>query len=385
MRNPQTYQLSTGTSQCVVPGADPALSVPRGRACKKGTTPDTGSGVSQATKGRQFTHQSPSVIHRADHVGVRDKNSDLYGIRVRTRRPSGIKLTVKRGVRAGHPRLHQTDSHLHLSWEDLAAVHDAEQFANLSGLPLTAFLTVVWRTAPGFDPENATSWDYEHERFVKKMRAWLKARGVPVVFLFVRERVVGRGAHTHFMVHLPKERWTELKTDMELNLRAFCARRGYTDERTVKITGDAFKTPGMIHKSQRLGVLAYLAKAMNPSEMIEIGTGRKLLAEVLGIDTQPQASVPCMRVGWSANLNEIVRKAAGYRDTNDVLRLADQICGKRGQHDYLDNDPDADPDEEGAIDGPGRAERMTSTSLSLPSRSPSKNSKRKTANVLAST
>jgi hypothetical protein len=233
-----------------------------------------------------------------------------------------------------------------LAWQDLAAVHDAEQFANQIGLPLTAFLTVVWRTAPGFDPESKAAWNHEHERFVRKMTAFLKAHGVPIAFLFVRERVVGRGAHTHFMVHFPEKLWKELKPELERHLRAACATWGYTDCRVVKITPDAFSTPGMISQSQRLGVLAYLAKGMNPSEMIEIGTGRKLLAEVLGIDTQPQASVPCMRVGWSKNLNPAIRKAAGYRDTDDVLRLADQTRGRRGQHDYLDNDPGADPDDE---------------------------------------
>ena len=348
--DPRIPNVLTRFARSIAIGEKPGLGIIQHRAGNRDTTSNPGSGVSQPTKGGKFTHQSPSFTHGAHHVGIGDQNNDPYGIRVRTRRPSGTKLTVTRGARAGHPRLHQTDSHLHLAWQDLAAVHDAEQFANQIGLPLTAFLTVVWRTAPGFDPESKAAWNHEHERFARIMKRFLKAHGVPVAFLFVRERVVGRGAHAHFMVHLPWRRWTKLKTDMELNLRAFCARRGYTDERTVKITGDAFKTPGMIHKSQRLGVLAYLAKGMSPSEMIETGTGRVLLAELLDIDPQPQASVPGNRVGWSANLNEIVRKAAGYRDTDDVLRLADQTRGRRGQHDYLDNDADADPDEEAIAD-----------------------------------
>lgn len=350
MRNPKTFQVSTEISRYVVPGADPVPSALRPRACNRGTTVDAGDTVSQATKGRTFIHQSPSFTHATNHVGVRDKDSDLYGIRVRTRPPSGIKLTVERGARAGHPRLYQTDRHLHLPWQDLAAVHDADQFANQIGYPLTAFLTVVWRTAPGFDPESQASWGAEQRRFVRRMEAFLEAHGVPIAYLFVRERVVGRGAHAHFMVHLPWQRWTELKPDLEQHLQGACAKWGYTDKRTVMITGDAFKTPGMIHQSQRLGVLAYLAKGINPSEVIETGTGQVLLAKLLDIDTQPQASMPCMRVGWSANLNEAVRKAVGYRDTDDVLRLADQTRGRRGQHDYLDNDPDADPDEEGAAD-----------------------------------
>jgi hypothetical protein len=180
------------------------------------------------------------------------------------------------------------------------------------------------------------------------MEAFLEAHGIPIAYLYVRERVNGRGAHAHFMVHLPEKRWTDLKPELELRLQGACAKWGYTDKRTVMITGDRWHTLGMIKESQRLGALAYLAKAMSPSEVTETGTGRRLLAELLDIDPQSQASMPCKRVGWSKNLNEAVRKAAGYRDTDDVLRLAEQTRGRRGQHDYLDNDPDADPDEEDA-------------------------------------
>lgn len=247
-----------------------------------------------------------------------------FDIRARTRAPSGSG-PVQRGRTAGLPRRFQTDPREHLAWQDLLALMDAERFAAHSRLPLTAHLTVTWRSAPGFKGTEATCWESNHRAVLKALTSFLEQRGVPVAYLYARERVVGRGAHTHFLVHIPRERWHELKPKLKEHL--FKAGH-FTDPQAVEITGDKLSTPGMIHASQRLGLLTYLGKAINPKEMIPVGAGIIPLSEFLGIRPEAQARLPCMRVSWSQNIGEKARKDAGWRDMKTLLDLANALSDR---------------------------------------------------------
>ena len=79
--------------------------------------------------------------------------------------------------------------------------------------------------------------------------------------------------------------------------------------------------------SQRLGLLSYLSKALNPDEMVPTGAGMVKLSEFLGIRPENQTSVPVKRVGCSENIVPKARKEASWRDTDDLLRLAEQVRG----------------------------------------------------------
>jgi hypothetical protein len=238
------------------------------------------------------------------------------------RRPKCAGSIARRGPTAGLPKTNQTDPRRNLSWEDMCAARNAEAFATASNLPLTAHITVDWRTAPGFVGTSAASWEAEHRHFTRRLNSWLKRRDVRVAHLYVRERCVGRGSHTHFMVHIPPLRWQELKQPLEDFLEGVLKARGYTDANLVKITGDAWKTNGMVHETQRRGLLRYLGKAMNPDEVINDGLGLTKLSDFLGIWTEAQASVPCKRVGWTQNIGEKARRTAAWDEIRDVLRLA---------------------------------------------------------------
>lgn len=240
----------------------------------------------------------------------------IFECRAYARKPKGTGL-VKRGRTAGLPRRHQTDTAIHLTWQDLAAVYDALTFADDHlKTPLTAFLTINWRTAPGFHGANRPSWSKNHTRVVESMKEWLRSRGVAIAFIYVRERCRGPGAHTHFLLHIPRERWAELTTALEHHLHDA---GGFTEASAVHIARSF--TPGMIHRTQRLGVLQYVAKGINPAELIP-GSGGVLLSKFLGIDPKPQVRIPCKRVGWSENIGAGAREQAGHSDTSDMLRLA---------------------------------------------------------------
>ena len=267
----------------------------------------------------------PTAFSSSIQMNRNDALDDRYGVRCRARRPKSTAGLAARGRTAGLPRRSQTDPRMYLPWQDMCATLDAERFAASIGLPLTAHITVAWRNAE-FKGGCAEAWEREHRRFIRKMTDWLKANAVPVAHLFIRERVVGRGGHTHFLVHIPQERWGELKPALESHLQAVLKRHGYTDPNPLKITGDRWNTPGMVQATQRIGLLRYLAKAMNPNEVLYTGAGVRHLHDWLGIEAEQQASVPCKRVGWSEKIGEAARLRAGWRDSEDVLRLSELLA-----------------------------------------------------------
>ena len=165
---------------------------------------------------------------------------------------------------------------------------------------------------------------------MKALATWLRRRHLPVAFLYVRERYAGYGSHTHLMVHLPNaspSHWRMLRIAFEKHLQDLCYRKWRMSANAVDVSGNGFNTPGMIHRSQRLGLLSYLSKALNPDEMVPTGAGMVKLSELLGIRAKNQASVPVKRVGCSENIGPKARKEASWRDTDDLLRLAEQVRG----------------------------------------------------------
>jgi hypothetical protein len=237
-----------------------------------------------------------------------------------------------------------------MTWQDMAAILDCEAFSARQGMPLTAFVTVNWKSAPGFDARKRMDWEKWHRRFTETLSDWMKPHA-PVAFLYVRERGAKLGAHTHFVVHLPSapaSRWIELKPKLEKQLKAACKRWGFTDPRAVDVTGDKRNTPGMIYPSQRHGLLRYLAKAVNPEELIATGAGKVALHKMIGIRPRSQLPLPCKRVGWTQNIGEATRRAAGWEDIEDVLRLAEHI-------------PEPGPDNNSASTGKLRTRSRSST------------------------
>ena len=67
--------------------------------------------------------------------------------------------------------------------------------------PLNRFVTISWETG-GLGPK-ASVW--ATGRFVTLARQWMRARGYPMPWLWVQEWGRFKGAHCHFMLHVPPE------------------------------------------------------------------------------------------------------------------------------------------------------------------------------------
>jgi hypothetical protein len=206
-----------------------------------------------------------------------------------------------------------------MTWQDIAAMIDAMRFASAQEIPLTALLTVTWRSAPGFRGKDENSWAEHHQKLVRKLKSFLTRHGIPAVFIYVRERVVGPGGHTHFVLHIPEDRWTTITIPLERYLQEA---GGFTAENAVKITGDKFNTLGIRTDKQRIGLIQYLSKTLNPNEMIATGCGTVPLVTFMGIKPAPHAPLPCKRIGWSENIGPTARKRADYRDMKTPLEVA---------------------------------------------------------------
>jgi hypothetical protein len=210
---------------------------------------------------------------------------------------------------------------------NLVGIHQASAFSSHIGKPLTTFLTVDWRSAPGFHADRPDAWDREHRSVVRGFERFLRENDIDPTYLYVRERVVGRGAHTHFMIHIPPDRWRKLGVELEQHLRRLCEKRGYTEPNAVHASKSCW-AGGMSKPGQRKGVLRYLSKGLNPNELFCDGWGFQKLTELIGVRPASQASLPCKRVGWSQNIGEAVRRKTGWRELTDVPGLMELSMGE---------------------------------------------------------
>jgi hypothetical protein len=132
------------------------------------------------------------------------------------------------------------------------------------------------------------------------------------------------------MVHLPAKTlmdWRADKVELTAHLGKLCYDTWGMSRGALDLGGNKFGTVGMAHLSQRQGMLDYLSKAMNPDEKVQLGGGVMRLSEFLGIEPEDQALVPVKRVGWSRNIGEAARQKVGFNDTDDLLRLSEQVRG----------------------------------------------------------
>ncbi len=240
------------------------------------------------------------------------------------RRLSGSPI-AKRGPRVGLPKRLQTDKRVNMTLSDMASIINAERFSADIGLPLTAHLTVVWRN-PEFDGENAECWEKEHRKLTRAMRGFLAKHNVKTALVYVRERVIGRGGHTHYLIHLPQNGWDEIRASLEKYLIKQCKAWGYTDRHPVKITGNSL-TNGIATQDQRKGLLRYLSKSLNPDEVISNGGTVEPLSSFLGINLEPHCTLPTKRTGSTENISQAARKADGFEDLSDPLSLAEATKG----------------------------------------------------------
>lgn len=140
------------------------------------------------------------------------------------------------------------------------------------------------------------------------MQSWLTNRGLPVAFVWVRERGSVYGEHTHLALHLPPELREDLYRHL-LRAGRFQPEddRGHT---AIKITPET--RPGMSRPAEWAGLMRYFAKTLSPLARF----GGELVMPALGIDGRGRR--PCAiggkRSGVSRSIDRKAREAAGWQE-----------------------------------------------------------------------
>ena len=178
---------------------------------------------------------------------------------------------------------------------------NGEAFAASQGMPLTAHVTIHLRLAESFTTE---TWPAFQTDLLDKASRWLRRKGIPVAFAWVRENGPVKGEHLHLALHLPQPMWGAFKRYL-LHAGRFTA-CGVGGE-AIRISGGRF---GMYAATMRAGACRYVLKSLSPITCI-----------ALGIRHQPTRPVTIKRCGVSASIGPKMRKAAGWPDLKTVLEM----------------------------------------------------------------
>jgi hypothetical protein len=160
-----------------------------------------------------------------------------------------------------------------LTVKQTAEIVAAAQFAARVGLPLNRHLTIHWETAGVPDCRAAAAT----AAFLALARDWLRKRGAPFAWVWVRENGDGKGSHVHILLRCPPElarafagmqrRWLRRVTGNPSRARII---------RTARIGGTltAAQTAPAVYAENLAAVVAYLLKGASPAAARELGLQR---------------------------------------------------------------------------------------------------------------
>ncbi len=239
--------------------------------------------------------------------------------RTSTRPPGVIRTGPLQGLRQ-RPR---TDRRHALDLDQVRALVNAAAFAQAQGRPLVAGLTLTWRLMDGFAEQ---AWPAAQTRVFDHMSRWLRRREIVPAFAWIRERVPGRGAHTHLLLHLPRRGTAGLAEQLRGYLAgAFGFRDGATAsgraERGVAVSCGRF---GAWTPKMRAGQLRYCLKGLDPTAFRYVGQAGETenIGAALGIEHRgPQGLIAVKRCGASQNIGPAARRRAGWTEVRDLAGL----------------------------------------------------------------
>ncbi len=188
-----------------------------------------------------------------------------------------------------------------LSLRDANKLIAAVRYAWAIGHPLNRHITLHWEQCgvPDLDAGAATS------RFLRLASQWLKARGEPFAYVWVRENGDGKGSHVHILAHVPsgvslgsrQRGWLRLITGRPYVSGAILTKR-------VGGTRSAADTMPDTYLSNLANVVGYQLKGLSATS-----------AEALGLTRTPQhGKIIGKRAGVSENLGSIARSRGGWFD-----------------------------------------------------------------------
>lgn len=160
-----------------------------------------------------------------------------------------------------------------LTVKQTAEIIEAAQFAARIGLPLNRHLTIHWEAAgvPDCEAGAATA------AFLTLARDWLRKRGAPFAWAWVRENGDGKGSHVHILLHCRPEvardfsgiqrRWLRRVTGKPYRARVI---------RTARIGGTltAAQSAPVAYVENLATVVGYLLKGASPAAARALGLER---------------------------------------------------------------------------------------------------------------
>lgn len=220
---------------------------------------------------------------------------------------------IRTGPYAGLPRRQPTDRTTAIALPQARNLINAASFARRQGWPLNTSITITWPKTPLFTGAN---WAALQGRVFDFLGRYLKRRGIPVAFVWTRERARGMGPHTHCLLHLGPN-----PTAITFRLKAYLDRKFSFATRGVWI--DAADTG--LGSGMQAGALRYALKGVDHAAFRYVGLERENIAGALGLrDRGPQGIIKIKRAGCSRTIDAATRRRAGWREWRslDDLRSA---------------------------------------------------------------
>lgn len=239
-----------------------------------------------------------------------DQGREVPGHR-RCRSRSVPPGTVRTGPFRGKPMRPVIDRHRALDLEQVIDLVNASAFAHHQGRSLNARLTIVWRHTTLFTGNN---WSAIQTELQEELKRFLRSEGIEPAFGWVRERAPGKGAHSHYGVHLGG-RPPDVAQHLLYYLRDVF---GFTEGLRISMGRFGALTPKM-----RAKIVIYMLKGFDGTAFRYVGlTGEtEKLATALGIDTAPQGIIDIKRCGTSQNIGPAARARGGWRERRDIEAL----------------------------------------------------------------
>jgi hypothetical protein len=160
---------------------------------------------------------------------------------------------------------------------------NAFQFAKSQGFPLNLAVTVQWALAPSPDRPLL-----RQAKLLERAAKWGHRRKIPLVYLWVMERVAGAQPHSHIMLHMPTEYRAEFR-------------------HMLRYAWIVPSPPARLVRCQALpnpqGKLQYLLKGSETA-----------VAEALGFAPKPQGFICGKRCGTSESVGKKARRNGGFID-----------------------------------------------------------------------
>lgn len=204
-----------------------------------------------------------------------------------------------------------TDRTRALTLEQVRALVNALTFARYTGRPLNAMLTIAWQQSGLF---TEADWAHLQTALVDRTVRHLQRRGIQTAFVWTRERVHGRGAHTHLLAYLGSQPARIAPELVDYLTSKFQFEQGGLRPDM----GDyGAHTPVM-----QAGLLRYVLKGYDHRAFIYAATETVNIGAALGIDHRGQQGIiDIKRAGTSQNIGAAARKRAEWAEIRDIAAL----------------------------------------------------------------